>query len=456
MENKIKKCSNLEHNEINANSFCSKCEIYMCNKCENIHSKLFNKHQSFILDKDTNLIFAGFCKEENHQMELQFFCKTHNHLCCALCLCKIKKGSMGKHHDCDVCNIEDIKDEKINKLKDNIQCLQKLSDSFEESINKLKGIFENINIKKEELKLKIQKIFTRLRNELNNREDELLYEIDNEFDKAYFKEEIIKESEKLYNKVKLSLENSKSLDKNYNDNNKITILINECINIENNIKGIEKINENIKKCKNSDDLKLSISLDKEDEINSFINKIKSFGKIYNSNSFLNVSYKWSKNQINNNFELSNNDRTMKINYNSCYNAYFLDYIFKDKLEYIICVSINTFGENLDYIYIGFMNENEEISSQKICLCEIPENCFYIRADEETIYKEKSTIKTVIENKTNLNLKFILNLKSKTLNIQNYDSNISYGTINITGNIFKFFVGKCCGTGGTIEYSLIPF
>ena len=123
---------------------------------------------------------------------------------------------------------------------------------------------------------------------------------------------------------------------------------------------------------------------------------------------------------------------------------------------IICLSINTFGKNLNYIYIGFLNENEEISSQKICLCEIPENCFYIRADEETIYQEKSTIKTVIESKTNLNLKFILNLKSKTLNIQNYDSNISYGTINITGNIFKFFVGKCCGTAGTIEYSLIPF
>ena len=43
---------------------------------------------------------------------------------------------MGKHHDCKVCNIEDIKDEKINKLKENIKCLEQLSNSFEETINK--------------------------------------------------------------------------------------------------------------------------------------------------------------------------------------------------------------------------------------------------------------------------------------------------------------------------------
>ena len=352
----MKKCSNLDHNEIKANSYCSKCEIYMCNKCENIHSKLCNNHQSFIIDKNIDVIFTGLCKEENHhQMELQFFCKTHNQLCCALCICKIKKNSLGKHNDCDVSNIEDIKDEKINKLKENIQLLQQLSNSFEDSINKLKEIFKKINEDKEVLKLKIQKIFTKIRNEINNREDELLLEVDNTFDKEFFKEDIIKESEKLYNKVKLSLENSKTLNKDYNDNNKINILINECINIENNIKGIEKINVNIKKCNNSNDLKIKISPDNEDEISEFLKNINSFGKIYNINSISNISYKWNKIQKKNNFQLSNNDKKMTIDYKGCYNTYFLDYIFENKLEYSISISINTFGKKLDYIYIGFMN-----------------------------------------------------------------------------------------------------
>ena len=96
---------------------------------------------------------------------------------------------LGKHHDCEVYNIEDIKDEKINKLKENMKCLEQLSNSFGESINKLKEIFNKINENKEELKLKIQKIFTKIRNEINNREDEFLLEIDNQFDKEFFKEE---------------------------------------------------------------------------------------------------------------------------------------------------------------------------------------------------------------------------------------------------------------------------
>ena len=55
---------------------------------------------------------------------------------------------------------------------------------------------------------------------------------------------------------------------------------------------------------------------------------------------------------------------------------------------------------------------------------------------------------------NLTLKLNLNLITKKLDIKNYDSNISYGTININGNKFKFFVGKCCGNSGSIEYTLI--
>ena len=56
-------------------------------------------------------------------------------------------------------------------MKENTKILQNLSNNFDESINKLKTIFEKINKNKEELKLKVQKIFTIIRNELNNRED---------------------------------------------------------------------------------------------------------------------------------------------------------------------------------------------------------------------------------------------------------------------------------------------
>ena len=83
MEVQAKNCANLDHSEIKANIYCSKCEIYMCNKCENIHSKLFNNHQSYIIEKNIEQIITGLCKEENHHMELQFYCKTHGQSCCA-------------------------------------------------------------------------------------------------------------------------------------------------------------------------------------------------------------------------------------------------------------------------------------------------------------------------------------------------------------------------------------
>ena len=85
---------------------------YICNKCEIIHSKLCQNHQIFILDKNNEVIFTWFCREENHFDKLEFFCKTHNQLCCSACLTKIKINGKGQHKDCDVCIIQDIKEEK--------------------------------------------------------------------------------------------------------------------------------------------------------------------------------------------------------------------------------------------------------------------------------------------------------------------------------------------------------
>ena len=126
------------------------------------------------IDKDIEEIFTGFCKEENHIEKLEYLCKTHNKLCCVACLCKIKDEIYGQHKDCDVCKIKDIKDEKKNKLGENIKFLEELSKNLQNTIKELKILLENVNKSKEDLKLKIKNIFTKIRNILNNREDELL------------------------------------------------------------------------------------------------------------------------------------------------------------------------------------------------------------------------------------------------------------------------------------------
>ena len=122
MENKKSKCSLKEHNEFDANSYCQKCEIYICNKCERHHLSLFPNHNSITitLDKDISILFTGLCKVENHKNWLYFFCKDHNELCCANCISRIKREGYGLHSDCNVCNYEDILDEKKQNLKNNI------------------------------------------------------------------------------------------------------------------------------------------------------------------------------------------------------------------------------------------------------------------------------------------------------------------------------------------------
>ncbi len=273
-----KKCSCIKHEEAKAIYYCTECKIYMCNKCENLHSELFPTHHKYTLDQDIKSIFTGFCKEENHLDKLEFFCKTHNQLCCASCIVKIKTNGKGEHANCDICVLKDIKEEKQKKLKNNINILEELSVSLVESINKLKIIYEKLNENKEELKLKIQKVFTKIRNTINEREDILLSEVDKQFNDNFINENIIKENENLPTKIQLSLEKGKNIDKDWNDENKLNSIINDCINIENNIKEITDIKNNIKNI-NDNKIKIKFYPDEENKMEKFLEIIKLFGKV---------------------------------------------------------------------------------------------------------------------------------------------------------------------------------
>ena len=367
MENIAKKCSLDEHKETNAICYCTECRISMCNKCENLHSKLLKHHHCYNLDKNMNEIFTGFCKKKNHLDKLEYFCKNHNILCCASCIAKIEGKEKGEHKDCDICFIEDIKDEKKTKLNENIKTLEDSSKSLNESINKLKVIIEKVNKNKEELKLEVQKLFTRIRNTLNDREDELLIEIDKQFENTFFSEDIIKESEKLPNKINISLEKGKIIDNDWNDENKLNSLINDCINIENIIKDINIVKENIKKCNDSNLIKIHFYPKVENEINIFIESIKTFGKISTcspiNSKIINsednkLIYDWIPNNKNINFSLlyrmSEDGTSFSTFHNKCDNQYPALFIAKTKDGY-------KFG---GYTSIGWNSKTEDYLMDK--------------------------------------------------------------------------------------------
>ena len=163
---KNKKCSLTEHAEHDAVSFCQRCQIYMCDKCQKVHAGLLKNHLVYNLYQNNNDIFTGICKEKNHINKLEYFCRNHNQLCCAACITKIKCKGNGKHKNCTIYYINKIKNNKKDKLNSNIKYLEDLSSKLEQSIKELKELFDNISENKENLKMKIQKIFTKIRKEI--------------------------------------------------------------------------------------------------------------------------------------------------------------------------------------------------------------------------------------------------------------------------------------------------
>ena len=280
-----KKCSLDEHKEIDSIFYCQECKINMCHKCEKIHSSLLKNHHLYSIDKDIKEIFTGLCLNREHSLKLEFYSKSHNELCCAACISKIKINGNGKHNNCEVYHITKIKNDKKLALEKNIKKLEELSKELEPSIKALKNIFGKINESKEKLKKEIQVIFTKIRTELNNREDKLFEQIVQKFDEIFYKEEFIKESEKLPNLVKLSLEKGKIQDNEWNDKSKLNKLINDCIIIEKTIKNINDIYDKVKVFNSQENVEFEFKPKKDEIDKGIINDIKNFGnfKIVNGN-----------------------------------------------------------------------------------------------------------------------------------------------------------------------------
>ena len=250
MENEKKKCSCKKHSEQNAINYCPECDLYLCNKCTNNHSELLINHQVYNLTKNNDEIFTGKCNELNHKLNLQYFCETHNKLCCAACLSKIKEKGDGQHFDCKVYSIEKIKVEKKTNLNNNIKYLEEFSKTIEDSKNNL-------------------------------------------YEKTFLKEDIIKKGEKAPHQIEKFLIKGKLLNDGWNDDNKLITNINDCINIENNIKNIKEINESINKYNTQDNNILFLT--EENDLNNILENIIKFGRVEKEEKIFKIKFKQTEN-----------------------------------------------------------------------------------------------------------------------------------------------------------------
>ena len=120
---------------------------------------------------------------------------------------------------------------------------------------------------------------------MNEREDKLLLDLDILFANSPINEKKLKEFEKLQNEIKVSLDKGKQIDNEWsnNEDEKINFFINECIRIENNIKNVQLLSENIKEL-NDKNINAKFFPEEENDINMFINGINKFGEIINIKS----------------------------------------------------------------------------------------------------------------------------------------------------------------------------
>ena len=278
MDDQLKKCSSKKHSDIDAISYCNNCKKYFCGKCLTFHFDLFENHKLTDIDKTIDESFFDICA--NHKIHFEFFCKNHNQLCCSSCICKIKNELYGQHTDCDVYPLNEIKEEKRIQLEKNINILEDLSKNIDNLIKKFKISIDKINANKDEIKMRIQGIFSIIKKMLNEKEEKLLNEVDKKYDKILIKDDVLENAEKLPKKVKLTLQMGNSIKQDLKINN-INSFINDCSLIDNKMKEINNIRDDIKKSYLNKKRKIKYNLDVNqiNQIANFILKIDSLGKI---------------------------------------------------------------------------------------------------------------------------------------------------------------------------------
>ena len=116
----------------------------------------------------------------------------------------------------------------------------------------------------------------------------LLLEVDNVYNKFFIDDNIINKSDKLPNKIKSILEKGKIIDEGRNNNMKLNMLINDCINVENSSQEINTIYDFIEKSNSNKNIKIMFIPD-DNGINEFIKVIGLFGNI--SDDFIQIDSK---------------------------------------------------------------------------------------------------------------------------------------------------------------------
>lgn len=281
-ENSENKCSNQEHKDLPAEFYCPQCKIYMCKTCASFHNNMFSSHNPTPIEPsrpEESLEFSGLCPlPKHHYAPFDYYCLSHQELCCSACISKINTIGHGNHKDCEVILLREIENKKKNELPNNINELKNLQKKIEELIDEINKLKIEVNNNKEEVKKEVQRIFEEIRAAVNQRENEILDEIDKKFEKALeiTKDKEIVNNEKLPSKITFYIEKGTSTQNDWPKNN-LNENIQVCVNIENLIRELKSKYKNIKSNHN---INISLKFVSEEKAQELISKIMNFGNLF--------------------------------------------------------------------------------------------------------------------------------------------------------------------------------
>ena len=168
-----------------------------------------------------------------------------------------------------------------------------------------------------------------------------------------YNDNILKESQKLPNKIKISLEKGEKLCKEMDNNINLNSLVYDCVNIENEIKNINLINENIKKFSSVNSEIQFYSGNKEDIIES----IKKFGYISEENDNISDIIKLNISDFNPNKIECIKKISDHFGYGNTYVFDGICFFISKQNEYVLSY-IDSNSSNKSIIFYDINNNNE--------------------------------------------------------------------------------------------------
>ncbi len=197
-----------------------------------------------------------------------------------------------------------------------------------------------------------------------------------------------------------------------NENKNLNLLINDCIELENDIKNINIMKEKVKKIDDIEKIKIEFYPDDEG-INEFLQKVKSFGEIKNYDNYMLDNYMFKSSSIINN----------SIDYQKCIINWIKEKTNKNISKFELIFKMSENGSTSD----DFHNKCD---NQGPLLILIKTNNNRTFGGYSPLFMEKNSGSKY--DKTNQTFLFSLNLMKK------YDMiNINKPAINCSGWIFYF-------------------